>query len=174
MSSFRTSPASPESPSSSALRRRWVAACGIALAGVLTLAGCTGGDEDTSPGKKPSPAVSASVSATPSPSPSPSTPPSDAPTTAPSRSAAPSPVLPKPPRRTATPPAAEQTGAAGSAARTPAPGNAGTTCEIRSNAGNCYKAGQFCRSSDAGARTHDAQGRVIICGSDSGKPRWHY
>ncbi|QLE75525.1 hypothetical protein FGW37_31575 [Streptomyces rectiverticillatus] len=159
--------------SPSAFRRRWVAACGIALAGVLTLAGCTGGDEDTSPGKKPSPAVSTSVSATPSPSSS-STPPPEAPATAPSRSAAPSPVLPKPPRRTATPPAAEHTGAAGSAARTPAARNPGTTCEIRSDAGNCYKAGQFCRSADAGSRTHDAQGRVIICGSDSGKPRWHY
>ncbi|MCQ8770381.1 hypothetical protein [Streptomyces telluris] len=171
MSSSKTSPVSPP-PSPSVFRRRWAAACGIALAGVLTLAGCTGGDEDTSPGKKSSPSVSAPVSATPSPSPSEL--PSEAPATAPSRSAAPSPVLPKPPRKTATPPAAGHTGEAGPAARTPAPGNAGTTCEIRSNAGNCYKAGQYCRSSDVGSRTHDAQGRSIICGSDSGKPRWHY
>ncbi|WP_367133339.1 MULTISPECIES: hypothetical protein [Streptomyces] len=153
-----------------AFRRRWIGACGIALAGVLTLAGCTGGDEDASPAKKPSASASAAPSAASS---SPSQAPSASPAALPSRAATPSPVLPKPPRKSATPPAAGHTGAGGSSARTQAPREAGTTCEIRSSAGNCYKAGQFCRNADVGASTHDAQGRLMNCGG-SGKPRWHY
>ncbi|MGW5123799.1 hypothetical protein ACWEQ7_07005 [Streptomyces sp. NPDC004069] len=47
-------------------------------------------------------------------------------------------------------------------------------CSIRSNAGNCYHAGQFCRASDVGARTTDAAGREITCGYQSGANRWHY
>ncbi|MFF7726891.1 hypothetical protein [Streptomyces sp. NPDC008001] len=151
-----------------AFRRRWAGACGIALAGVLTLAGCTGGDEDASPAGKSSPSASAPASA----SPSPSQPPSASPAV-PSRSTTPSPALQKPPRKSATPPAAGHTSATGTAARTPAAHEAGTSCEIRSGAGNCYKAGQFCRTADVGASTHDGQGRLITCGG-SGKPRWHY
>ncbi|MGW2548437.1 hypothetical protein ACWC5I_48180, partial [Kitasatospora sp. NPDC001574] len=45
-------------------------------------------------------------------------------------------------------------------------------CEIRSNAGNCYKAGQFCRNDDLGKSTHEAGGRVITCRMVSGKPHW--
>ncbi|MFF2045460.1 hypothetical protein ACFVVX_34085, partial [Kitasatospora sp. NPDC058170] len=45
-------------------------------------------------------------------------------------------------------------------------------CEIRSNAGNCYKAGQFCRNDDLGRSTHEAGGRVIYCRMVSGKPHW--
>lgn len=47
-------------------------------------------------------------------------------------------------------------------------------CSIRSNAGNCYQAGQFCRNSDVGATTTDAAGREITCGFKSGRNRWHY
>ncbi|MFH8786877.1 hypothetical protein [Streptomyces roseoverticillatus] len=153
-----------------AFRRRRAAACAIALAGVLALAGCTGGDEDASPAKKPSPSVSAPASAAPS---SPSQAPSASPAALPSRSVTPAPVLPKPSRKPATPPAAGHTSAAGSSERTQAPREAGTTCELRSSAGNCYKAGQYCRTADVGASTHDAQGRLMSCGG-SGKPRWHY
>ncbi|MFI6155000.1 hypothetical protein ACIBCA_20165 [Kitasatospora sp. NPDC051170] len=49
---------------------------------------------------------------------------------------------------------------------------AGGACEIRSNAGNCYEAGQFCRNGDLGKNTHDAAGRVITCRMVSGKPHW--
>ncbi len=45
-------------------------------------------------------------------------------------------------------------------------------CEIKSNAGNCYKAGQFCRDADLGRTTHEAGGRVITCRMVSGKPHW--
>ncbi|WBP90931.1 hypothetical protein [Kitasatospora cathayae] len=48
----------------------------------------------------------------------------------------------------------------------------GSGCEIRSSAGNCYAAGQFCRNDDLGRSTHDANGRVIYCRMVSGKPHW--
>ncbi|MFD0023145.1 hypothetical protein [Streptomyces sp. NPDC058382] len=47
-------------------------------------------------------------------------------------------------------------------------------CSIRSNAGNCYRAGQFCRNADVGATTTDAAGRAITCGFKSNANRWHY
>lgn len=47
-------------------------------------------------------------------------------------------------------------------------------CGIRSNAGNCYRAGQFCRNADVGATTTDAAGRAITCGYKSNANRWHY
>src|SRR5262249_35380506 len=47
-------------------------------------------------------------------------------------------------------------------------------CSIRSNAGNCYQAGQFCRSTDVGATTTNAAGREITCSYESGANRWHY
>ncbi|MFE2727603.1 hypothetical protein [Kitasatospora sp. NPDC059327] len=52
------------------------------------------------------------------------------------------------------------------------PNTAAGDCEIRSNAGNCYKAGQFCRDDDLGKSTHEAGGRVIYCRMVSGKPHW--
>ncbi|MFB0617545.1 hypothetical protein [Streptomyces sp. AGS-58] len=47
-------------------------------------------------------------------------------------------------------------------------------CGIRSNAGNCYHAGQFCRNIDVGAITTDAAGREITCDYEAGADRWHY
>lgn len=47
-------------------------------------------------------------------------------------------------------------------------------CSIRSNAGNCYRAGQFCRSADVGATTTDTAGRKIACGYQGSANRWHY
>ncbi|MFG1805064.1 hypothetical protein [Streptomyces sp. NPDC049040] len=47
-------------------------------------------------------------------------------------------------------------------------------CSIRSNAGNCYHAGQFCRNADLGASTTDADGRAITCAMKSGRPHWQY
>lgn len=47
-------------------------------------------------------------------------------------------------------------------------------CSIRSNAGNCYHAGQFCRNADVGATTTDAAGRAITCSYEAGANRWHY
>ncbi|MBD0742676.1 hypothetical protein BG418_14470 [Streptomyces sp. CBMA152] len=47
-------------------------------------------------------------------------------------------------------------------------------CEIVSNAGNCYNAGQFCRKADLGRSTHAANGREISCRIVSGRPHWQY
>ncbi|MFB8237017.1 hypothetical protein ACFC58_10765 [Kitasatospora purpeofusca] len=57
-------------------------------------------------------------------------------------------------------------------AETKPPVAAAGDCEIKSNAGNCYKAGQFCRDADLGKSTHEAGGRVITCRMVSGKPHW--
>ncbi|MER6731857.1 hypothetical protein [Streptomyces puniciscabiei] len=48
------------------------------------------------------------------------------------------------------------------------------TCSIVSNAGNCYRAGQFCRGSDHGATTTDASGTAITCSSSGSAWRWTY
>ncbi len=52
-------------------------------------------------------------------------------------------------------------------------GDAGT-CSIVSNAGNCYQAGQYCRSSDHGATTTTAGGTRITCTYRSNAWRWSY
>ncbi|WP_306191631.1 hypothetical protein, partial [Streptomyces sp. MK5] len=48
------------------------------------------------------------------------------------------------------------------------------TCSITSNAGNCYRAGQYCRNSDHGASTTTASGTPITCRYSSGARRWSY
>ena len=55
---------------------------------------------------------------------------------------------------------------AGSGGSTSTGGSSSTKtqlCSIRSSAGNCYHAGQFCRKADVGASTTDASGREITC-----------
>ncbi|MCZ4096934.1 hypothetical protein [Streptomyces sp. H39-C1] len=47
-------------------------------------------------------------------------------------------------------------------------------CEIVSNAGNCYNAGQFCRNADIGSSTHAGNGRMIHCRQDGSRGRWGY
>lgn len=47
-------------------------------------------------------------------------------------------------------------------------------CEIVSNAGNCYNAGQFCRKADIGSSTHAGNGRMIYCRQDGSRGRWGY
>ena len=50
---------------------------------------------------------------------------------------------------------------------------AAAACSIRSTAGNCYRAGQFCRDGDLGKTTTDADGAAITCLLESGRPHWH-
>ncbi|MET7285319.1 hypothetical protein [Streptomyces sp. NPDC005573] len=78
-----------------------------------------------------------------------------------------------------TPPAQADAGSGGtsggsSAGSSGTGGGAGTTCEIVSNAGNCYDAGQFCRNSDVGSSTHAANGRMIYCRDEGSRNRWNY
>jgi hypothetical protein len=47
-------------------------------------------------------------------------------------------------------------------------------CSIKSNSGNCYSAGQYCRNSDHGASTTNAAGTSITCRYSSGNWRWTY
>ncbi|MFF3888551.1 hypothetical protein [Streptomyces sp. NPDC001914] len=53
-------------------------------------------------------------------------------------------------------------------------GTAVGTCSIKSNAGNCYSAGQYCRNGDHGATTTTAGGTRITCAYRSGGWRWTY
>jgi hypothetical protein len=67
-------------------------------------------------------------------------------------------------------------GSTSTADSSPASGSSTTTqlCDIRSNAGNCYHAGEFCRNLDVGETTTDAAGREITCDYEAGANRWHY
>jgi len=47
-------------------------------------------------------------------------------------------------------------------------------CSIRSNSGNCYAAGEFCRQGDLGKTTTDADGQMITCVMESGRAHWHH
>lgn len=53
-------------------------------------------------------------------------------------------------------------------------GDTTSTCEIVSNSGNCYNAGQFCRAADVGRSTHAANGRMISCRDEGSVNRWNY
>ncbi|WP_077798645.1 hypothetical protein [Streptomyces sp. JHA26] len=53
-------------------------------------------------------------------------------------------------------------------------GSGSGTCSITSNAGNCYRAGQYCRNSDHGATTTTAGGTRITCRYSSNAWRWSY
>lgn len=110
----------------------------------------------------PAPAPTSTPSAPPAPAAPAATPPPVTPPAQPSAHAQPSVTkAPQPKVTTAQPPNDPEPPAA-----------AGAGCEIRSNAGNCYEAGQFCRNADLGRSTHDAGGRVIYCRMVSGKPHW--
>ncbi|MFD7840416.1 hypothetical protein [Streptomyces sp. NPDC059761] len=115
--------------------------------------------------------------------------PSPAATATPSPAATPTPT-PTPAAQTAdAKPAPTRTLSSGSTGSTPKPPAtkvptqaptkeashpASGTCEIVSNAGNCYKAGQFCRKADLGRSTHAENGRLIYCRLDGSQPRWQY
>jgi outer membrane biosynthesis protein TonB len=173
--------------------RRLAAVAGLVLAVGLTLTGCDPTVKDTTvpagavattaaatPAAPPAPAP-ATTTAEPAPAPSPSA--TTAPAPAPVETVAPAtpkPPAPAPAATTAKPPATKAPVPAPAPTKTveaphttsaPAPAPAGN-CEIVSNAGNCYKAGQFCRNDDLGRSTHDAGGRLIYCRMVSGKPHW--
>ncbi|MGP9022891.1 hypothetical protein ACT1U9_31370 [Streptomyces sp. BR1] len=156
MSLFR--PMSISGPSRS--RRARTAVVGAVLAAALTLAGCQDGTDP----KASSPAVSSPAPV--SSSAAPVTTPADSPTPSPTpsrTSAKPHTLAPAPPKSHTPIAPAPSTKATGSG-----------DCEIVSNAGNCYNAGQFCRKADLGRSTHAANGREIYCRIVSGRPHWQY
>ncbi|GAA3279903.1 hypothetical protein [Streptomyces lavendulae] len=140
---------------------------GLLAAGVAVACGPAEGGGG--PAARP-PLASASPTATPSPTASPTPTPTASPsatTAAPDAKAPDSPA----PTRAATQPAPKPT----TKAPTTAPEEpAKADCEIVSNAGNCYNAGQFCRKADVGRSTHAGNGRMISCRQDGGQPRWGY
>ncbi|BFV58132.1 hypothetical protein KCMC57_up32360 [Kitasatospora sp. CMC57] len=154
--------------------RRLAAAAGFALTVGFTLTGC---GPVASGGGSPAGAVVSSPAA-----PSSSAPATVTPTPTPTPTVAviappPAPVetTPPPAEPTATAKAAVTTKAAEPRRTTAAPTTAAPPaggCEIVSNAGNCYQAGQFCRNADLGRTTHDAAGRLLYCRMVSGKPHW--
>lgn len=167
-------------PTVPGMKRSRIAVAVAAGFAALTLGACGPADvQDAGRGAAPtsaaaaatsSPAADGSISpsapATPVTSPTPSTRPATSapPTTHPASKA---PTV----RHTTAPPVRRTT--APPVRRTTAPPRS-EVCSIRSNAGNCYKAGQFCRKADLGRTTTDASGRSITCRTVSGRPHWQY
>ncbi|MER7708479.1 hypothetical protein ABTX81_37035 [Kitasatospora sp. NPDC097605] len=125
----------------------------------------------TPPPAPPAPPVAEPTAAEPAPT-TPAAPPpkaqptkTPAPATTPKPQSTPTKAEPQPKITTARPPTDPEPAETKPAAAT-------GDCEIKSNAGNCYKAGQFCRNDDLGKSTHEAGGRVITCRMVSGKPHW--
>ncbi|MGW4648287.1 hypothetical protein [Kitasatospora sp. NPDC004289] len=140
---------------------------------VTALAACgpgtvTPAKAPTSPAAASSPAATPTPTATPSPTPTPTA--VETPTQAPAAvtpAAAPAATTKAPTTKAATPKPATT---APAAPRTTAP--AAQVCEIKSNAGNCYNDGQFCRKADLGRSTHDRNGEWITCKVDGSVYRW--
>ncbi|MGW3321887.1 hypothetical protein [Streptomyces virginiae] len=165
----------------SAMKKRYRGAL-VALAAVLSLAACDPAAPTGTPGTStaatatatpsPSPSVvaaspSASADATPSAEPTTAAPTLPAPVAAPPTTKAPAPTKAAP-----APPAPTRTR---TQAPAPEPTKATADCYPRSNAGNCYKAGQICRKADVGTSGRDANGRTIHCRhDDSVGQRWGY
>ncbi|MFI0724208.1 hypothetical protein [Streptomyces sp. NPDC021224] len=153
------------------ITRTVVAVIGGFAAFTLTACG-PAGTPDAGSAARATPTATASTSTTRA-----ATPTTEPATTSPSPTTAP-PTTSAPPTTTA-PPAPKKTAAPRRTTARPvvrhtvaAPKK--DVCSIRSNAGNCYKAGQFCRNADLGATTTDANGRDITCETVSGRPHWHY
>ncbi len=163
---------------STTVKKRYRGALTV-IAAVLSLAAC----DPAAPATTPSTSAAVTVSASPSPSvvptsPSPSasaTPSADPTTAAPTPAAPvaePTTQAPAPTKAAPAPPAPTRTR---TQAPAPEPTKATTDCYPRSNAGNCYKAGQICRKADVGTSGRDAGGRTIHCrNDDSVGQRWGY
>ncbi|WP_033210040.1 hypothetical protein [Streptomyces bikiniensis] len=152
---------------------------GLALVGVTVACGPVAADDSPA---TPAP-VPTSATPTPEPTPTPTPSPSTAEPTPSATTTAPPPTTepPAPPKAkpTTRPPATPKaTRAPKPTTQAPAPKRttaaAEATCEIVSNAGNCYDAGQFCRKADLGRSTHAANRRMIHCVMDGDRARWKY
>lgn len=127
--------------------------------------------------RSPAAATAATTSApatAPTTLPAPAAPAAPSPTPARPTATRPVPAAPTPTPHPAKP--APHTTAPAPAPASPAPVLTPSTasCSIRSDAGNCYQAGQFCRDADLGKSTTNAAGRPITCVMESGKAHWHY
>ncbi|NJP46118.1 hypothetical protein [Actinacidiphila epipremni] len=165
------------------MNRTRIASALVAGLAAAVLTACGPGTSDTAAPRisTTTPAATTTTDTPPSPSPTPptttppTTPPATPTTTAPPTTA---PPAPKPTHTKAPAPAVHHTTTPAphhtTAKPKPKPKPAPKTCSIKSAAGNCYKAGQFCRNADLGKTTTDANGRSITCRMKSGKPHWGY
>ncbi|MFE4972407.1 hypothetical protein ACFRAR_09825 [Kitasatospora sp. NPDC056651] len=158
---------------------------GLVLTVGLALTGCDPSAADGGATASATPTVAATSAPATTPPPAPAVPEPAPATTPPAQPTPAAPVVTPPPvappAQPTTPPQPPVTKAPQPKVTTaqpptdpepPAAAGAGAGCEIRSNAGNCYEAGQFCRNADLGKSTHEAGGRVIYCRMVSGKPHW--
>jgi hypothetical protein len=151
-------PPAPRPPDTRPLRQRayvWIGGLGIFTAGALIATTGNGGPQPVEAKVKPATTITATVTATPRPGPT---------VTETVRAKA-------KPRPTVT---VTRTAAAKAADTSGGGQDSVGTCSIVSNSGNCYSAGQFCRSSDHGAATETASGARIKCTYSSNAWRWTY
>ncbi|GGS99568.1 hypothetical protein GCM10010286_25590 [Streptomyces toxytricini] len=142
------------------------------MAIVLSLAACDPAASGTVPSTSGTASAPVTPSGTPTSSPTPT--PTPTPSAAPS-TASPTPSAPPSAEPTAKAPAPAPPAPSRTQAPAPAPTKAATDCYPKSNAGNCYRAGQICRKADVGTSGRDANGRTIHCREDSSVgQRWGY
>ncbi|MEU6079368.1 hypothetical protein [Streptomyces sp. NPDC047108] len=170
-------PPTPRPPDTRPLRKRprvWFGGSGLFLAGVLMAALGNGAEQPAETTVKPATTVTETVTATPEPGPTV--------TETVKAKARPRPTVTVTETRTVTRTAAAEaaTGSGGGSGSSSGSGGGSGgedttgTCSIRSNAGNCYSAGQFCRNSDHGAVTTTASGARIKCAYSANAWRWTY
>ncbi|MGW3037116.1 hypothetical protein ACWDCB_38685 [Streptomyces sp. NPDC001178] len=156
-------PPAPRPPDIRPLRKRkrvWLGGAGLLFAGALIASPANDGKQPVEAKVKPATTITATVTATPEPGPTV--------TETVKAKAKPGPTV------TVTRTAAAQAAGTGSNTSSNSGSSSVATCSIKSNSGNCYSAGQFCRNSDHGAVTTTAGGTPIKCTYSSNAWRWKY
>lgn len=173
-------PPPPRPPDTRPLHKRtlvWLGAVGLLIVGVGI--GATGEDGQQTVGSsaKPTATVTATATTTAKPEPAPTV------TETVKAKAKPRPtvtVTKRAPAKSAESGTGSGSGSGGGGGTSTSGGGGSSAqdstgkCSIRSNAGNCYAAGQFCRNADHGSTTSTADGRKIKCAQNGSSWRWTY
>ncbi|MEU5196409.1 hypothetical protein AB0G86_20505 [Streptomyces scabiei] len=161
-------PPAPRPPDGRPLHKRvlvWIGGSALLMAGTLIGSAGDDGQESVRAAAEPRATVTATVTATPEPGPTV--------TETVKAKAKPRPTVTV--TKTAAAKAADSDGSGGSDTSDDTGGEDTTgTCSIVSGSGNCYSAGQFCRTSDHGAVTTTEDGTEITCAYRSNAWRWTY
>ncbi|MGP3978514.1 hypothetical protein ACTWQF_31810 [Streptomyces sp. 8N114] len=158
----------PRPPDARPLRKRvlvWVGGSALLIAGVI-IGSTDDGKQPVDNKAKPATTITATATATPKPSPTV--------TETVKAKAKPGPTVTVTKTATATAKAADNGSDSDNGSDNGGDQDSAGACTIVSNSGNCYSAGQFCRSSDHGAITSTASGRKIKCAHSSNAWRWTY
>ncbi|MEU6661861.1 hypothetical protein [Streptomyces sp. NPDC046821] len=156
-----TPPPAPRPPDNRPLHKRkriWLGGAGLLLVGALATGGGNTAQQPAAAEAKPAPTVT--VTTTPEPGP----------TVTETLKPEPRPTITVTETVKATKTVDSGSGSTGGGGGQAA----GGTCSIRSNSGNCYDAGQFCRNSDHEAVTTTEDGARIKCTLRSNRWRWTY